>query len=79
MKVLMVNTELPNRLHSTIGSYILDHPFHMFVHIKKNGPNDFDILYTNSLAKDYFSSETLEGQLRIVFPYRQEGSYMIQL
>ncbi len=53
----MGNVEIENRLKRIIESSIFDQPFKMSILIKKNGQDDFDVLYANSLAMYYFSKE----------------------
>ena len=53
----MGNIVVKNHFEKIIESYIFGHSFNMIILIGKNNQNDFDVLYANSLAIQYFSKE----------------------
>lgn len=57
----MGNSVVKNHFEKIIESYIFGHSFNMFVLIGKKNQNDFDVLYANSLAIEYFSKEVNES------------------
>lgn len=53
----MRNVRIEERLEKIVESYILNHSFKMTIFVEKNEQGNFDVLYANSLAKHYFSTE----------------------
>ncbi|KAA0966675.1 EAL domain-containing protein [Sporosarcina sp. ANT_H38] len=53
--------KIEERLDKIIESYIFDHSFKMTILIEKNKLGNFDVLYANSLAVQYFSAEVQQS------------------
>lgn len=53
----MGHIAVKGRFEKIIESYIFEHSFNMFILIGKKNQNDFDVLYANSLAIQYFSED----------------------
>jgi len=53
----MRNVKIEERLEKVVESYILNHSFKMTIFVEKNEQGKFDVLYANSLARHYFSTE----------------------
>lgn len=51
----MKHVKSEERLEEVIKSYIFNHSFKMTIFVEKNKQGKFDVLYANSLAKQYFS------------------------
>ncbi|WP_318615971.1 EAL domain-containing protein [Sporosarcina sp. YIM B06819] len=57
----MRNLVVKSRFEKVIESYILGHSFNMFILVGKNKKNDFNVLYANLLAIEYFSQEVSQS------------------
>ena len=53
----MGNVKSEERLEKVVESYIFNHFFKMTIFIERNEQDKFDVLYANSLARQYFSTE----------------------
>lgn len=56
--------KIEERLEKIIESYIFDHSFKMTILVEKKKQGNFDVLYANSLAVQYFSAETQQSAAR---------------
>ncbi len=53
----MEKVKIKERLEKVIESYIFNHSFKMTIFVGENNQGKFDVLYANSLAKQYFSAD----------------------